>query len=95
MVAMFDAMREEIGTVDVVINNAGLQPDAPVDKMTLAQWQKRLYDMNLAGQFLLLARSGARGSSAEDVRPEEFRAQQENHICVSSVHEVIFRRAGH
>ena len=37
---MFDAMREEFGTVDVVINNVGLQQDAPVDKMTLARGKR-------------------------------------------------------
>lgn len=40
VVAMFDAMREEFGTVDVVINNVGLQQDAPVDKMTLARGKR-------------------------------------------------------
>src|SRR4029079_893567 len=37
---MFGACREEFGTVDILINNAGLQSDAPIDEMTLAQWNK-------------------------------------------------------
>src|SRR5438874_228404 len=28
---MFEAVRDEFGTVDILINNAGLQQDAPVD----------------------------------------------------------------
>src|SRR5206468_1044510 len=35
---MFEKMISTFGTVDIVINNAGLQQDAPIDKMTLQQW---------------------------------------------------------
>ena len=86
VVAMFDAMREEFGTVDVVINNAGLQQDAPVDKMTLAQWQK-VIDVNLTGQFLC-SREAVREFKRRGVRPEISCAAGKI-ICVSSVHEVI------
>src|SRR5262245_13172201 len=40
--AMFKRAVEEFGTVDILINNAGLQKDAPVDQMTLVQWQQVL-----------------------------------------------------
>ena len=86
VVAMFDAMREEFGTVDVVINNAGLQQDAPVDKMSLAQWQK-VIDVNLTGQFLC-SREAVREFKRRGVRPEISCAAGKI-ICVSSVHEVI------
>ena len=86
VVAMFDAMREEFSTVDVVINNAGLQQDAPVDKMTLAQWQK-VIDVNLTGQFLC-SREAVREFKRRGVRPEISCAAGKI-ICVSSVHEVI------
>src|SRR6266581_4335714 len=49
--AMFQRMIQEYGTVDIVVNNAGLQKDAPIDQMTLADWQFVL-DVNLTGQFL-------------------------------------------
>src|SRR3989454_3829657 len=49
--AMFKKMIQEFGTIDILLNNAGLQKDAPVDKMTLADWQLVL-DVNLTGQFL-------------------------------------------
>lgn len=86
VIAMFDAMREKFGTVDVVINNAGLQQDAPVDKMTLAQWQK-VIDVNLTGQFLC-SREAVREFKRRGVRPEISCAAGKI-ICVSSVHEVI------
>src|SRR5215467_1921789 len=44
--AMFKRAIEEFGTVDILINNAGLQKDAPIDQMSLAQWQLVL-DVNL------------------------------------------------
>src|SRR5205814_4746644 len=37
--AMFKRAIEEFGTVDILINNAGVQKDAPINEMTLAQWQ--------------------------------------------------------
>jgi len=37
---MFEAVRSEFGAVDILINNAGLQSDAPFIEMTRAQWQK-------------------------------------------------------
>jgi glucose 1-dehydrogenase len=86
VIAMFDAMREEFGTVDVVTNNAGLQQNAPVDEMTLAQWQK-VIDVNLTGQFLC-SREAVREFKRRGVRPEISCAAGKI-ICVSSVHEVI------
>ena len=38
VLAMFEKMKAELGTIDILINNAGLQQDAPFDKMTLDQW---------------------------------------------------------
>ncbi len=34
--AMFKEMIQEFGTIDILVHNAGLQKDAPIDKMTLA-----------------------------------------------------------
>src|SRR6266480_744459 len=66
--AMFEAVRDEFGTVDILINNAGLQQDAPVHEMTLAHWQK-VIDVNLTGQFLC-AREAIREFKRRGVRPE-------------------------
>src|ERR1700751_4086848 len=83
---MFDAVRDEFGTVDILINNAGLQQDAPVDEMTLPQWNK-VISVNLTGQFLC-AREAIREFKRRGVRPEISCAAGKI-ICVSSVHEVI------
>ncbi len=48
---MFADVIQQFGTVDILINNAGLQRDAPFNEMTLEQWNFVL-GVNLTGQFL-------------------------------------------
>ena len=84
--AMFQRALDEFGALDIVVNNAGLQRDAPIDQMTLAQWQQVL-DVNLTGQFLC-SREAVRIFKRQGVRPEVSRAAGKI-ICISSVHEVI------
>lgn len=48
---MFRRMAEQFGTVDILINNAGLQRDAAFHEMTLVQWNT-VISVNLTGQFL-------------------------------------------
>lgn len=83
---LFRRTVEEFGTVDIVVNNAGLQQDAPLESMTLAQW-RRVIDVNLTGQFLC-AREAVREFKRRGVRPEVSCAAGKI-ICISSVHEVI------
>src|SRR5437667_255236 len=83
---MFQAVRDEFGTVDILINNAGLQQDAPVDQMTLAQWNK-VISVNLTGQFLC-AREAVREFLRRGVVQSVSRSAGKI-ICISSVHEVI------
>jgi glucose 1-dehydrogenase len=84
--AMFRRAIQEFGTVDIMVNNAGLQKDAPVDQMTLADWQFVL-DVNLTGQFLC-SREAIREFKRRGVRPEISCAAGKI-ICMSSVHDVI------
>ena len=84
--AMFRQMFGAFGTIDVLVNNAGLQQDAPFDEMTLAQWQK-VIDVNLTGQFLC-AREAIREFKRRGVVPEISNAAGKI-IGISSVHEVI------
>lgn len=83
---MFERAIDELGTIDILINNAGLQRDAPIDRMTLADWRTVL-DVNLTGQFLC-ARAAVREFKRRGVRPEVSCAAGKI-ICISSVHEVI------
>jgi glucose 1-dehydrogenase len=76
----------ELGTIDILINNAGLQRDAAFDEMTLAQWNA-VIGVNLTGQFLC-AREAIREFKRRAVRPEVSRAAGKI-ICISSVHEMI------
>jgi glucose 1-dehydrogenase len=84
--AMFEKMKDELGTIDILINNAGLQQDAPFDEMTLDQWNL-VINVNLTGQFLC-AREAVCEFKRRDVVPEVSCAAGKI-ICISSVHEVI------
>ncbi len=83
---MVSRMVKEFGTIDVMVANAGLQRDAPVIDMTMAQWQKVL-DVNLTGQFLC-AREAAKEFMRRGVVPEVSRSAGKI-ICMSSVHQII------
>lgn len=83
---MFDKMIATFGTIDILVSNAGLQQDAPIDQMTLAQWNK-VIGINLTGQFLC-ARQAIREFKRRGVRPE-VSCSAGKIICMSSVHEVI------
>ncbi|MDP2302151.1 MAG: 3-oxoacyl-ACP reductase FabG [Ignavibacteria bacterium] len=43
-------VKEEFGTIDILINNAGITSDATLQKMTPEQW-KKVIDVNLTGVF--------------------------------------------
>ncbi|MGQ4414502.1 SDR family oxidoreductase [Streptomyces sp. SAS_269] len=86
VVAMLDRMVQEFGTIDILVANAGLQRDAPLTEMTLAQWQKVL-DVNLTGQFLC-AREATKEFLRRGVVPEVSQAAGKI-ICMSSVHQLI------
>src|SRR5262245_16970797 len=86
VVAMFDRARKEFGSVDILVANAGLQADATISGMTLAQWNKVL-SVNLTGQFLC-AREAIREFRRRGMRPEISCALGKI-ICMSSVHQEI------
>jgi glucose 1-dehydrogenase len=83
---MFESMRSKLGAVDIVVNNAGLQKDAPFDQMTLEQWNK-VIAVNLTGQFLC-AREAVRIFKKQGVR-KSISCAAGKILCISSVHEVI------
>jgi len=83
---MFAQVTDELGDLDILINNAGLQRDAKVHEMSLDDWNF-VIGVNLTGQFLcsreairgFLRRKVARGCSCSAGKI----------ICVSSVHDRI------
>jgi len=86
VVKMFSDAVTQFGTVDILINNAGLQRDSPFNEMTLAQWNF-VIGVNLTGQFLC-AREAIKEFLRRGIVPEKSKAAGKI-ICISSVHEVI------
>ncbi|WP_051832434.1 SDR family oxidoreductase [Streptomyces katrae] len=86
VVDMVARMVQEFGTIDIMVANAGLQRDAAVTDMTMAQWTKVL-DVNLTGQFLC-AREATKEFLRRGVVPEVSRSAGKI-ICMSSVHQLI------
>lgn len=84
--AMFQRTIKELGTVHILINNAGLQKDAPIDEMTLDQWNL-VIGVNLTGQFLC-AREAVKEFKRRGV-VKNVSVAAGKIICISSVHEVI------
>ena len=85
VIEMFRSVIKDFGTVDILINNAGLQRDAKLVDMTLEQWNFVLAT-NLTAQFLC-AREAVREFLRRGVTPKSKAAGKI--ICMSSVHEVI------
>ena len=48
--AMYDAVSEEFGGVEVLVNNAGITADTKFDNMSREDWE-RVIDVNLGGVF--------------------------------------------
>lgn len=86
VVAMFNQMYKEFGTIDILANNAGLQQDSPFDKMTIEKWNK-VISVNLTGQFLC-AREAIKEFKRRGVI-KEISCAAGKIIHISSVHEVI------
>lgn len=83
---MFEAARRELGRIDILINNSGVQMNAAFDEMTLAQWE-RVIGINLTGQFLC-AREAVRCFKKQGLDPS-VSCSLGKILCVSSVHDVI------
>lgn len=85
VMAMYDAIRARWGTLDVLVANAGLQRDAPVENMTAAQWDT-VINVNLKGQFLC-AREAAKEFQRRGKRDVSRALGKIIHM--SSVHQLI------
>lgn len=86
VLAMFAQHLSAYGSLDIMVNNAGLQKDACLVDMTIDQWQT-VIDVNLTGQFLC-SREAAKIFIQQGVR-QGISAAAGKIICMSSVHEII------
>jgi glucose 1-dehydrogenase len=84
--AMFERALATLGRLDIVVSNAGLQRDAAIDQMTLADW-KQVIDVNLTGQFLC-ARAAVRAFKRHPPNDGVSRSIGKI-VCISSVHDTI------
>lgn len=82
---MFQETIDAFGTVDILMNNAGIQKDAPFLEMTHEDWQ-RVVNVNLSGQFYC-----AQAAAKEFVRRgmTDYSKALGKIICMSSVHDII------
>ncbi|MEN4980889.1 glucose 1-dehydrogenase [Erwinia billingiae] len=74
------------GGLDILVANSGLQKDAPVADMSLADWNK-VIEVNLTGQFLC-ARAAVRQFRLQGYRQSHSRSSGKI-IHMSSVHQAI------
>lgn len=84
--SMFAKAIDQFGTLHIVVNNAGLQRDAPFHDMTLDQWNK-VIGVNLTGQFLC-AREAVREFRRRGV-VKDISVAAGKLVCMSSVHQEI------
>ncbi len=84
--AMFECMFDAFGRIDICVPNAAIQLNAPVDEMTLDQWQG-VIDVNLTGMFLC-AREAVRAFKRQGIDRSISYACGKL-IFISSVHDII------
>lgn len=83
---LFEAVQLQLGGVDVVVANAGLQRDAAFTDITLEDWEK-VIDVNLTGQFIC-AQEAVRCFRRQG--PDASRSKALGKIIfTNSVHQVI------
>lgn len=83
---LFEAARGAFGRVDVLVANSGMQKDAAVAEMSVADW-RAVIDVNLTGQFLC-CREAIRGFRAQGRDGAPFRSAGVI-VSMSSVHDRI------
>lgn len=83
---LFAQTIDKFGALDILVANSGLQKDAPIGEMSLADWNKVL-EVNLTGQFLCV-RAAIKQFRQQGSQRSVSRAAGKI-IHMSSVHQVI------
>jgi len=83
---LFERAIAELGTVDIVVNNAGLQKDAPFHQLSVQDWDL-VMTVNLKGQFLC-SRAAVREFLRRGIN-KSVSCSAGKILCISSVHDVI------
>jgi glucose 1-dehydrogenase len=83
---LFEAAMKEMGGVDILVANAGMQRDAAFTEMKLEDWQK-VIDVNLTGQFIC-AQEAVRCFRKQGIDTQRSRALGKI-LFTNSVHQVI------
>ena len=83
---LFQETYKAFGTIDILVNNSGIQKDADLVDMSLSDW-KMVIDTNLTGQFLC-AREAAKEFIKKGIVKGKSKAAGKM-ICMSSVHDII------
>ncbi|MBV5330175.1 MAG: SDR family oxidoreductase [Chlorobium sp.] len=86
VIAMFAAMKQKFGRIDILINNSGIQQNNPIEDMTMDQWST-VIGTNLTGQFLC-AREAVRYFKKQPLDPSISSALGKI-LHISSVHDII------
>jgi glucose 1-dehydrogenase len=86
VIEMFEKIKQEFGTIDILVCNAGIQRDAKLHEMTIEQWNE-VIGVNLTGQFLC-SREAVKEFKRRGVVEKISRAAGKI-ISISSVHDII------
>ncbi len=83
---LFDQAAAAFGRIDLLVSNSGVQKDAAIGEMTLADWNT-VIGINLTGQFLC-AREAVKRFRAQSEQGRPARSAGVI-VAMSSVHEII------
>lgn len=86
VISLFEQSCKALGTIDILVSNAGIQRDSPLEEMTLDHWNQ-VIGTNLTGQFLC-SREAVKIFKKRGVVPGVSCAAGKI-ICMSSVHQMI------
>jgi glucose 1-dehydrogenase len=82
---MYEKAIEHFGTIDIAVNNAGIQNDSKMLDMTLEEWQQ-VINVNLTGQFLCSREAVKQFIGRKDKGVSSAAGKI---IFISSVHNII------